>query len=58
MSQLPHKVYPRVRGAIDEWNADDTIDALLEQDEDFIDKDASPIGSDAAGKRRCARFAA
>ena len=42
----------------DDWNADDTIDALLEQDEDFIDKDASPIGSDAAGKRRCARFAA
>ena len=40
----------------DEWNADDAIDALLEQDEDFIDNNASPIRSDAAGKRRCARF--
>ena len=40
----------------DDWNADDTIDALLEQDEDFTDAEASP--SDVVTKRRCARFAA
>ena len=43
----------------DEWNADDTIDALLEQDEDFSVGEAPPVlGTDAIAKRRCARFEA
>ena len=42
----------------DGWNADDTIDALLEQDEDLsIGGQAPPVvGTDAVAKRRCARF--